>query len=142
FVTSASLVDEGLVASLARPTGNATGLTQQAGDEDAKRLQLLKEAVPAIQRVAGLWNQATARAFAETRAAADVLGIQLLSLELRSVDELDAVLNAAAGGRVDGLVVMGAAQFVPLAQRIADFAAINRLPAIYSSTSYVQAGGL
>ena len=124
---------EGLVASLARPGGNITGLTTNSGEEHVKRLELLKEAVPGLSRVAVLWNQSAVRNFRETEAAAQGLGVQVLSLELRSPEELDTVLAVATTGRADGLMVVGGPVFGFLAPRIVEFAARHRLPAMYSN---------
>jgi putative tryptophan/tyrosine transport system substrate-binding protein len=104
FAASGDPVARGFVASLARPGGNVTGITQEGGEESAKRLELLKEAFPTIARVAVLWNQAVAHGFGQTQAAAQTLGLQVLSLEVQDPDDLERVLAQAAGGRADGLI--------------------------------------
>jgi putative tryptophan/tyrosine transport system substrate-binding protein len=143
FAASGDPVARGFVASLARPGGNVTGITQEGGQESAKRLELLKEAFPTIARVAVLWNQAVADGFRQTEAAARALGLQVLSLEVQNPDELDRVLALAAGGRADGLAVHGAAVFSGArAQQILELARQNRLPAIYATTELAQTGGL
>ena len=137
-------VAEGLVASLARPGGNITGLTLYAGEEHAKRTQLFKEAVPTLARVAVLWTQAGAGAIylRETDAAAHELGLQTLPLELKSPDELDATLDGAITGQADGLVVTAGPVFSFLASRIVAWAAGHRLPAMYAISPFGDAGGL
>ena len=143
FAASGDPVARGFVASLARPGGNVTGITQEGGEESAKRLELLKEAFPTITRVAVLWNQAVALGFRQSEVAAQALGLQVLSLEVRDPDDLDRVLAAADEGRADGLAVHGAAAFSGArARRIMEFARQNRLPAIYATTEFAQTGGL
>ena len=99
FANSADPVAEGFVASLARPGGNSTGLTMGAGEESAKRLELLKETVPGLSRVAVLWTQPVARSFTETETAAHALGIEVISLELERPLR---VLKYRLRGRSDG----------------------------------------
>ena len=142
FAAVGDPVADGLVESLARPGGNATGLTIRAGEEYAKRLQLLKEAVPGLSRVAVLGNERTVREFGETEAAARALALQVLPLELASPDDLDAVMAAAVAGRPDGLLVITDAVFQPIAPRIVALAAHHRLPAMYGTSTYARAGGL
>jgi putative ABC transport system substrate-binding protein len=135
-------VVEGLVASDARPGGNITGLTHIANKEHAKRLQLLTEAVPGLSRVAVLWNQSQVSNLRETEAAAQVLGVRTLSLEIPGPDGLDTILDVATTGRADGLVVTGGPVFSILAPRIVEFAARHRLPAMYSISPFIDTGGL
>lgn len=143
FAVAGDPVAEGFVASLARPGGNATGLTQSAGEESAKRLELLKEAVPGMSRVGVLWNQSTAVSFRDTEVAARALGVEVLTLELRGPDDLDTVLAAATAGHADGLIGVGAALVATLAPQIVDFAARYRLPGMYAHTvTFPQRGGL
>jgi len=142
FAATGDPVAEGLVASLARPGGNITGLATSAGQERAKQLELFKEAVPSLSRVAVLWNQSGVRTFREAESAAQRLGLEFLSLELRSPDELDAVLAGAIAGRADGLMVTGGPVFGFLAPRVVEFAVRGRLPAMYSNPPYIDAGGL
>lgn len=137
-------VAEGLVASLARPGGNMTGLTLYAGEEHAKRMQLFKEAIPSLVRVAVLWSQAGAGVsyLRETEAAARTLGVQVLPLELKSPDELESTLAGATAGQAHGLVVTGGPVFSFLAPRIVAWAAEHRLPAMYAISSFAEPGGL
>jgi putative ABC transport system substrate-binding protein len=135
-------VADGLIASLAQPGGNITGLTTYAGQENAKRLQVLREAFPNVSRVAVLWNQTGAAFFRETESAAQSLGVQVVSLELRTPADLGTVLDGAIAGRADGLIVVAGAALALLADRIVEFATRHRLPSMYSSTPFIAAGGL
>ena len=138
-------VDSGLVASLARPGGNVTGLATAGAEITSKRLDLLKEAVPGVSRVDFLWNPATPglqAQWTELQVAARALGVSVRSREAREADDLDSAFGAIAGERPDGLVIQGSPSFVPHARRIADFAAGNRLPAMYYWREFAEAGGL
>jgi putative tryptophan/tyrosine transport system substrate-binding protein len=142
FAATGDPVEGGLVASLARPGGNITGLTTNFGEEHLKRLELLKEAVPGLSRVAVLWNQSAVRTFSEIEMAAQQLGIRVMSLEVRSPDDLDMVLAVATPQRVDGLMAVGGPVFGFLTPRIAEFAVRHRLPSMYSNPPSIEAGGL
>src|SRR5262245_59914184 len=107
FVAVADPVASGLVASLARPGGNITGLTILAPELSGKRLELLKEAVPNATRVGFQWNSANpglTPAWREAQAAAQALGLQLQSLEVRSSENFDAAFEAALRGRAQALI--------------------------------------
>ena len=136
----------GLVASLARPGGNITGLTSVVSPEIAgKQLELLKEAVPKVSRVAVLWNPATpgtALFLKETEVASRALGVQLQSLEARSLNDFDSAFAAMTTKRAGALLVLGDVMFVTHRVRPADLAAKSRLPAMYTLREYVEAGGL
>jgi len=139
-------IASGLIASLARPGGNITGLTQISAELGGKRLELLKEAFPRISRVAVLVDPAsTARGgiASGTRTAAEALGVKLLALELRGPNpDLDGAFRTAKSERVGALLVAaGAAQSLHR-RRVVDLAAKNRLPAMYASREFVDAGGL
>jgi putative tryptophan/tyrosine transport system substrate-binding protein len=142
FATLNDPVANGHIASLARPGGNATGVAQDAGQESSKRMDLLKEAFPRLTRVAALWNQTGALAFTDTEQAAQKLGVQVVSMEFQDSSHLSTVLSTATTEKADGVIVMSGAQFNPFAAQIVGFAAQNRLPAMYPSTTYVPAGGL
>jgi putative tryptophan/tyrosine transport system substrate-binding protein len=138
-------VGSGLVASLARPGGNITGLSLVAPELGGKRLQLLREVRPAISRVAVLWNGAnpySALVFWETEAAAQTLGIEILSAEVRRTADFDAAFAAATRFRADALIAVEDPLTSDNARRIADFAAENGLPAIYGFRDIAAAGGL
>jgi ABC-type uncharacterized transport system substrate-binding protein len=129
-----------LVASLARPGGNITGLSVvQLG---GKRLEILKETFPKISRVAVLWNPTTNTWRKETEAAAQALGVQLQSLEVRGPDDLERVFQAAMRERAGGLLVVRNPVTGSHRKRIADLALKNRIPAIYGERDFVEAGGL
>jgi putative ABC transport system substrate-binding protein len=137
-------VGQGIVASLARPGANVTGLSTLSSPISGKRLELLKEAVPGVARVAVFWNSANP-AFAlmlrEMQSATQALGLQLQSLEVQSPDDLDRAFEAAIGERADSLVVLPGTPMRSPTQ-VVDFAATHRLPAMYTERARVEAGGL
>ena len=138
-------VETGLVASFARPGGNITGVSNAIADVGAKRLELLKEVVPTISSVAVLWNGAnpyTVTVVEQTKGAARSLGIQLQFLEVRAATEFDRAFTAATHGRPDGLFVVEDPLTISHRRPIADFAAKQRLPAVYGSGGFVKVGGL
>ena len=145
-VGGADPVELGLVASLARPGGNITGLTSSFGPEIAgKQLALLKETVPKVSRIAVLWNPTTpgnALALKETENAARVLGIELQVLEARSLNDFDSVFSAMSRKRAGALLVLGDVMFTTHRKRLAGLAAKGRLPAMYWSRQVVDEGGL
>jgi putative ABC transport system substrate-binding protein len=141
-------VARGLVASLARPGGNVTGLTDSLMEMDGKRLQLLKEAVPTVSRVAVLeyssggppnpaswWRR-------ELEAAAPTLGVTLQFYNVRGPEDFEGAFTAMTTARAEALYVMGFSFFEFHARRIVELAAQNRLPAVYGDTPLVTAGGL
>jgi putative tryptophan/tyrosine transport system substrate-binding protein len=145
FVSISDPVASGLVDSLARPGGNSTGLTIVAVELSGKRLELLKEAVPKVTRVAFLWeatNPAQASQWREAQAAAQALRLQLQSLEVRSSNDFDSAFEAALRERAQALVTTPSALFGAHLKRIVEFAAKNRLPAMYGNPQFVDAGGL
>jgi putative tryptophan/tyrosine transport system substrate-binding protein len=137
-------VGTGLIASLARPGGNVTGVSGSAGLEIvAKQLELLKETVPKAHRVAILSNPANAYhqlAIREVNVAAQSLGVQLQLLEARGPNEFDGA--SMAKERVGALLVLSDAIFNSHQTRLADLAARSRLPAAYGVRESVEAGGL
>jgi len=138
-------VATGLVAGLARPGGNVTGLSTLTPELGAKRLQLVKEVLPGVSRVAVLWNAAnpyTVLLVKETEAAARTLGVQVQSLEVRGPDDFETVLPAAISGGAGALVVVDDPLTVSYRVRIANFAARNRLPAMYGFREFAESGGL
>ena len=141
----AAPVETGLVASLARPGGNITGLTLMASELSGKRLELLKTVVPRVSRIALLLNPAAAVVPAqmkETEVAARVLGVQLQPLEVRGPDDLERVFQAAIKGRAGALITVDDALIFTHRTRIVNLAAKSRLPAIYGFREFVDAGGL
>jgi ABC-type uncharacterized transport system substrate-binding protein len=138
-------VASGLVASLARPGGNITGLTTLGPELAPKRLQLLKEISPGISRVGVLYqayDPGRVLAFRETEAAARALGIQIQALEVLE-NQVTAPLAAAIGEQLDALIVLAGDQSL-IGQRpaIVGFAAQQRLPAMYEAREWTVAGGL
>jgi putative ABC transport system substrate-binding protein len=135
----------GLIASLARPGGNVTGLTQMSTDLAAKRLQLLQEVAPSTSRVAVLWNSEAAGsllAWQEIQDPARQLGIELHSLEVRRGADFDAAFASIIEADDHALMVLPGSAVVVNQQRIADFAAKHRLPSMFHLPEFVRAGGL
>ncbi len=135
----------GLVESLARPGGNITGLSQIAPELAGKRLELLKEIVPKLSRVAVLWNpQGTTSplAWKESQLPARELGVQLHSLEARSSNDFDKAFEDATRARANALAIMPDPLFAGNLKRIADLAAKSRLPSIFHLREFVDSGGL
>jgi putative ABC transport system substrate-binding protein len=136
-------VKAGLVASLARPGGNLTGVTVLGPELSAKRLELLKEVVPGLRRAAVLWNPANpekAEEWKATEAAARVLGVELQSLQVRTRADLDAAFEAAVKARSDAVVVLADALIVSQAGTVAALARAKRLPAVFPSSYFVEPG--
>jgi putative ABC transport system substrate-binding protein len=144
IVAGGDPVETGLVASLARPGGNVTGLTRFERPLTTKRLQLLKETIPTISRVAVLWgmNPALEAAVSDVQLAAPVLGIQVQVLGVRSPDDLDSAFETAIQGGVDALLTLDDSLVNTNQARVVGFAAKNRLPAIYHRKGLVTEGGL
>ena len=141
-------VGDGLVASLARPGGNITGLTFLAPALVAKRLQLIKEAVPGVSHVAalshpGVYGEHTMRdMLKETEIAAQTLGVQLQVLEARSPEDFDTAFSAMVTNSASALIVFPSPMFYGAHRRLVDLAAKHRLPTIYAFKEAVAAGGL
>ena len=143
---SSDPVGTGFVASLARPGGNVTGVSSISPELSGKRLELLREVVPGLSRVAFLWNPDVRGAvldYNQTEGAASSLGLQLQSVEVSRAEDLDRVFSAVTKERAQALM-MPAANPVGFANRgqIASFAQKNRLPSMYAQKEYVDAGGL
>ena len=136
----------GLVANLARPGGNVTGMSLMAPDLGGKRLELLKELLPRLARVAVLWNAAnpySAILFKETQAAGRTLGIEVQSLEVRKPEDLDDAFQAARRQHPDALVSVEDDPFTgTYRKRIADFALAEHLPSLHGLSEDVKDGGL
>jgi len=139
-------VGTGLIASLARPGGNVTGLSFSVGVETfGKELELLKETVPRVRRVAILSNPANPvqpLQIREVNVAARSLGVQLQLLEARGPNEFDGAFAAMAKERVGALLIVADSMFFLHRTRLADLAARSRLPAAYGYGESVEAGGL
>ena len=138
---------DGLIASLARPGGNVTGLTNLSSELAGKRLELLKEILPRLDRVAvlvsGLESTQSAQ-LKETQAAASSLQIHLQILEVRVADDFKRAFEAATKGRAGALTVVSGSSGLLLRNRkqIAELAVKNRLPTMYPQIAYINAGGL
>jgi putative ABC transport system substrate-binding protein len=138
-------VATGLVASLARPGGNITGLTSISPEIEGKRLELLREVVPKISRVAVLWNAGSPVQVIqekETREAAQVLGMKILSLGVRSREEIEEAFATIVRERPAALLVLADRLFLHHRAAIMDFATKHRLPGVHAYVELVEAGGL
>ena len=145
FAAASDPVGTGLVSSLARPGGNITGLCHMAPDLDGKRLELLKEAFPKVARVAFLWQSSGTRGnlpLTEMEAAAKALGLKLLSLPVRSLDDFDSAFARAKRDGAQALITSTGGLIATQQRQVLDFAAKNRLPAMYPTSEFVEAGGL
>jgi ABC-type uncharacterized transport system substrate-binding protein len=138
-------VGNGFAASLARPGGNITGLSTHYPEISGKQLELLKEIVPRLSRVAVLGNSTVpgnVQAIKETELAARAFGVKLLYLDIQNPKEIESALRAASKGRADAVLVLGSQVVTSHAKQFAELAAKNQLPAIYWSPEFVEAGGL
>ena len=138
-------VGTGLVASLALPGGNTTGLTSIAPDLEGKRLEMLNAIVPKLSRVAILWNPDNAfhvKAEKEARAAAQTLSVRVHSVGVRTTEDLDRAFDTILRERPGAFIMLADRIFLHNRALIVDFAAHNRLPAVYAYRELVEAGGL
>jgi putative ABC transport system substrate-binding protein len=145
FAGTSDPVRTGFAASLAHPGGNLTGLSLMAPDLAGKRLAFIRSLVPANARVAMLWNasdQGMAVRVKEAQVAAPALRVTLLSPELRTLADLESTFIALTRDRPDALLIFVDPFTVSHRQRIIDFAATNRFPAIYEDRVFLDAGGL
>ena len=155
-LTTGDLVGTGLAASLARPGGNVTGLSVLLLELSGKRLELLKETLPKINRVAVLWNPTDAAvqrwggtlqvpaadAFKEIEVAAQAYRLQLHSLELRSAEDIDAAFVGMKKARLNALLTMLDPLTTLYSKRIVELAVKNRWPGMYPTRQFVEEGGL
>ena len=141
-------VEDGLVASLAQPGGNVTGLTFLAPELTAKRMQLLKDALPNVSRVAALWHPG---AYGErtmddmlkaTESAARTLGVQLQLIEVRAAGELERAFSTMMKERAEALFLFPTPMLFLARRRIIELAATNRLPSVSQAREFVELGGL
>ena len=143
FVSSADPVQLGLAASLARPAGNATGVTLLQDDLASKRLELLKEAVPHVSRVAFLWNpDHPDNELREAQRAAQSLDVRLHLAEMRSSGDLESVFRAVTEADCDGLYVVSSRHTALNTRKIVDFALKDRIPLAGGWGAWARAGGL
>jgi putative ABC transport system substrate-binding protein len=148
FAGVADPVSDGLVASLARPGGNVTGLSNLSPELISKRLELLKQAIPEVNRVAVLWQpgsgmEGTDRdALKQAEVAARALGVQLQVVEARAPADLDRAFSDMIRDRAEALTVVGTPMFFTERRRLVGLAGRHRLPSMYTSRQFVDAGGL
>ena len=138
-------VRDGVIASLARPGGNITGVFDIMSDLAGKRLELLKETFPKLSRVAHLSHRGSGPGLAhlkEIEAAGRALGVRIQALEVPGPDDLESAFRAAVEGGADALIVVGVSFFIPHRQRIVDLEVKYRLPAMHTHGRWVPAGGL
>lgn len=143
FVAAIDPVATGLVAGLARPGGNITGVTAMQADITGKRLQLLRELIPALSRIAIMVraaSQANAQYVREAESAARMLGVPLQVLPVRAAGDLEATFSAAKG--TSAVIVADDAVFTTHRARIAELALKHRIPTAYGFSDMVEAGGL
>ena len=145
FTSSGDPVATALVASLAHPGGNVTGLSRVGPDLSVKKVELLKEIMPKISRVAFVWNPdnaANALALKETEAAAGEVRWQVQSVEVRGPHEFEAAFSAMSKARAPAVIVQSDQSFRGKLSQLAQLAIKNRLPTMLPQSEYVEAGGL
>lgn len=148
FGTVGDPVTSGLVESLARPGGNATGLSNVAPELVGKRLELISQILPVTGRVAVLWQPGAVGEHTMTEmrrsadAAARLLGLQLHFVDVRDPADFEKALSGMRNARMDALTVLGGAMFVVERKRLVDLAAKYRLPTVYVAREFVDVGGL
>jgi putative ABC transport system substrate-binding protein len=144
FATAGDPVETGIVSSLARPGGNITGLSSQSPDSAGKKLELLRQAVPGLRRLATLadiGNPYTAIDVSKVRDAAPILGLEVVSFEIGRAEEIDPLFDALKG-RTDALYVPATPLLFANRVRINSLALLTRLPTLYVVREYVESGGL
>jgi putative ABC transport system substrate-binding protein len=138
-------VGQGLIASLARPGGNLTGMSDNAIDLSAKRLELLKEAVPTASRIAVLWNtedRAMTQRYREIDRAAQALALSIQPLGVREPDDFERVFSEMNRERPDAMIMVTDVLTNLNRKRVLDYAEAHRIPAMYEFASFVREGGL
>jgi len=144
FTTAGDPVGIGLVASLARPGGNVTGLSNQLSDTSSKRLELLREVVPSLRRLAilaNIGNPGSVLEMGEVQAAARTLALEVVTLEIRRAEDIGPAFEGAKG-RADALYISADPLLNTNRIRINTFALGARLPTMHGVREYVEAGGL
>src|SRR5262245_18700817 len=143
---SGDAVSQGLVASLAHPGGNVTGLTNMSPDLSRKRLELLRELLPQLSHVGVVWcgpgRPLSEQQWSETQAAADVLEVRLSSFEVRASDGVARAFASAAKQRVQAVLLLDCLHFIPSIAQIVELSLQHRLPAMYPYARIPQIGGL
>jgi len=145
MTASTDPVATGFVASLAHPGGNVTGFTSIFPELSAKKLELLREAIPGLSRVAIMWNpdiRGASLDYKATEEAARTLRMQLQSVEVSRIDDIDRAFAALTTGRAEALIVVPSTITLDNRVQIANLAQKNRLPAMYGGRAFADAGGL
>jgi putative ABC transport system substrate-binding protein len=145
FMSHADPLGTGHVKSLARPGGNATGLTIMMTETNVKGLELFKEAVPGLTRVAVLWDPATPShgpGLKAVEGAGPVLGLRIQSVPVRSASEYESAFSTMVRERAGGVLVLSTPLFIAGAKRLADLALAHKLPSLFGPSHHVAAGGL
>jgi len=143
FPAAADPVESGLVASLARPGGNVTGLSMLDPEVTAKRVQLLKDAFPKALRVAVVHDSTRGiNQVRATEAAARSLGLQVKILEVKRIGDLSNVLESARKGHADAIMVLASGLFNAHREQIVEFMTLQKLPAMYEHREFPDSGGL
>ena len=142
FPRAGDPVAYGLVDSLARPGGNITGVSAVSSDLSGKRLELLKEALPRISRVAVLYDPQLPLSLKKTQTAAQFLGVKVQALEVRVAADLESAFSAMKKERADSLITLPPPNIGVHQKRILELTEKNRLPGMHSSKGWVEAGGL
>jgi putative tryptophan/tyrosine transport system substrate-binding protein len=138
-------VATGLVASLARPGGNVTGVTSISPEIEGKRLELLREVMPGLSHIAVLWNSGSPVQVIqerETRVAAQALGMKMLSLGVRTLEEIERAFATMLRERPEALFVLADRLFLHHRKPIMEFAVQHRLPGVHAYRELVEVGGL
>ena len=145
MTSDADPIGMGYVASLARPGGNITGLTNNNSELSGKRLEVLKEGIPGVSRVGVIWNPeipTSVTAFKEAEFAARPLRLQLQSLEVRGSADYEGAFQAATNGQARALTVLSDALMFANRARILELAVKHRIPTVHTHSLWVEAGGL
>lgn len=145
FMSHADPEGSGHVASLGRPGGNITGLAIMMTETNVKSLELLKEAVPGVSRVAVIWDPATPShvpGLKAVEAAGPALGLRIQPVAVRGATEFDSAFSAISRGRADAVLVLSTPLFIAGAKRLAELAMTHKLPSVFGPRHHVEAGGL
>ena len=145
FMSHADPIGSGHVASLARPGGNITGLSIMMTETNVKSLELLKEAVPGLARVAVIWDPATPShgpGLKAVEVAGSSLGLRVQTVPVRSATEFDGAFSAISRERAGAVLVLSTPIFIAGASRLAELALTHKLPSMFGPRHHVEAGGL
>jgi putative ABC transport system substrate-binding protein len=145
FAADRDPVGTGLVPSFAHPGGNVTGVSEMADELAGKRVELLKQAVPGVARAGAIWNladRAMAREYSETLRGAQALGVELVSLGVRTQEDLDTAYATAAGERIEAVIIIADPLTIRTRGQLLELAARHRLPTMSGDLGFALAGGL